>query len=122
LLQHLRREQRRHWQEGQPVSVEEYLGRYPELQADPEGVVDLIYGESLLGVEFGAAISEDDYCRRFPEFAETLRRQLAVDRMLREGWLEDGDGWVSLETVTLAPDESGRDLAAGTAGPEATSV
>ena len=41
-------EQRARWEGGDPVPVEDYLRRHPELEADPEAVVDLIYQEVLL--------------------------------------------------------------------------
>src|SRR5215468_3682953 len=66
-------EQRACWQRGEPTPVEDYLRRYPELQADPEAVVDLIYQEVLLQREKGQVLRLSDCIRRFPQYEAELK-------------------------------------------------
>jgi hypothetical protein len=49
----LRVDQRQRWETGQRVPSEDYLRRYPQLHADPEAVLDLIFHEFLLRQERG---------------------------------------------------------------------
>ncbi len=46
--------------------MESLLARYPRLESNPAGVVDLIYGKVLLREQAGQTIVIDDYLKRFP--------------------------------------------------------
>ncbi|HVX60958.1 MAG TPA: protein kinase, partial [Pirellulales bacterium] len=50
---------------------------------------DLIYNELLLAEELGQPVDVQDYCRRFPQYAERLKRQLEVRRLLDGQRLSD---------------------------------
>jgi hypothetical protein len=67
------------------VPAEEYLGRHPEVGADAEAAVDLIFNEFLLREQQGEGPSAEEYLRRFPEHAEALGAQIDFHRAMREG-------------------------------------
>jgi tetratricopeptide (TPR) repeat protein len=78
----LRFDQRRRWQEGEPVRVEAYLEQEPALRSDAEGVLDLIYNEIVLREATADPPRLEEYLRRFPEFADQLRLQFQVHQAL----------------------------------------
>src|SRR5262249_15188566 len=80
-------EQRACWQRGEPTPVEDYLRRYPELQADPVAVVDLIYQEVLLHREKGQVLGLSDCIRRFPHCEAQLRDQFELHEVLESSSL-----------------------------------
>ena len=53
LVELLLADQRLRWRAGRPVPAEAYLELYPGLGADPERVLDLVYGEFLVRQELG---------------------------------------------------------------------
>jgi hypothetical protein len=55
LLDLVRTSQRRAWQRGERLLIEEYLRRLPALQADAEAVLDLFRAEAGLREEMGEA-------------------------------------------------------------------
>jgi WD40 repeat protein/serine/threonine protein kinase/tetratricopeptide (TPR) repeat protein len=59
---------------GQPVRVEDYLERFPELGQDVAGLYELVSVEYEL-VRRRLGVGLDDYLRRFPQFADRLREQ-----------------------------------------------
>ncbi len=75
-------DQWRRWNAGERVPVEDYLSRYPSLEAEPEQALELIYGEFLVRQELGETPHAGDYFNRFPRHAEQLRQQLAVSPLL----------------------------------------
>ena len=78
----LRADMQQRWRSGQRVMVEYYLERYPALGHDSEGLLDLIYQECLLREEQGEHLDAAEYLRRFPEHADSLRRQLDLHMAL----------------------------------------
>ena len=64
--------------------MESLLARYPRLESNPAGVVDLIYGEVLLREKAGQTIVIDDYLKRFPRHEVALRRQFALHQAIAE--------------------------------------
>jgi hypothetical protein len=60
----------------QDIVVETYLERFAQLAADPEAVVVLAAREFFLRKSLGWAVDLEDYLRRFPQHAETLRQRL----------------------------------------------
>jgi tetratricopeptide (TPR) repeat protein len=66
-------DQRARWQRGEPVRVEDYVARHPELLADTEQLLDLIYQEVVLREEAGESPRLDEYLQRFGSLAESLR-------------------------------------------------
>jgi tetratricopeptide (TPR) repeat protein len=83
----LQADQQCRWQRGERPWVEDYLLHVPDLRADAEALLDLIYAEILLRQDAGEAPQPNEYLRRFPEYADQLRRQFSVDRALQDGLL-----------------------------------
>jgi tetratricopeptide (TPR) repeat protein len=81
-------DQRERWQRGEPLPVEGYLEQRPELRANADVILDLIYNEIYLRTQQGEAPCLPDYLRRFPQFAAELRLQFEVHDALSVG----GDG------------------------------
>src|SRR5688572_13752280 len=54
-------DQRARWERGERIVAESYLDRYPQVAAEPEIAMDLVYGEFLLREELGEAPELDDY-------------------------------------------------------------
>ena len=76
-------EQRARWERGDEAPAEEFLRQHPELQADPEALVDLIYQEVLLQQEHGRVLGLSDCVRRFPQCEALLEAQFAVHEVLQ---------------------------------------
>jgi WD40 repeat protein len=76
-------EQRARWERGDEAPAEEFLRQHPELQADPEALVDLIYQEVLLQQERGRAQRLSDCVRRFPQCEALLTAQFALHEVLQ---------------------------------------
>jgi serine/threonine-protein kinase len=85
----LRVDQRQRWQAGQRVPAENYLQRYPQIQADAEAVLDLIFNEFLLREKRGESPVADEYLGRFPFHAAALRQQIELHQALAERTLSD---------------------------------
>ncbi len=71
-------DQRRRWQQGDRVQAEAYLADHPELGAEADAVLDLVYHEVLLREEAGEAPRLEEYVARFPQHSVRLRRQFVV--------------------------------------------
>jgi tRNA A-37 threonylcarbamoyl transferase component Bud32 len=83
----LRLEQARRWREGDRTPAEEYLARHPELAADPESALEVVYGELLLREEQGECPGADEFLRRFPQLADQLRRLFEIHSVVRSACL-----------------------------------
>jgi serine/threonine protein kinase len=86
----IRADQRAQWEAGRRVLAEVYLEEQPALRANDELAVDVIYSEVLLREELGEVVSAEEYLRRFPQYAEKLRRQLRLHEALRTDPLPSG--------------------------------
>jgi WD40 repeat protein len=73
-------DQREHWQRGERVRAEAYLGKYAALRQDRERALELVYGEFLLREERGEAPTLEEYVRRFPQYAARLQEQIELHR------------------------------------------
>ncbi len=69
------RDLRRHWQNGIPLKLEEYVARYPELVDTRQIPAALIFEEYLVRKEVGESPSLDEYQARFPEQYDSFRRR-----------------------------------------------
>jgi formylglycine-generating enzyme required for sulfatase activity/tRNA A-37 threonylcarbamoyl transferase component Bud32 len=85
LVTQVQEDQQARWRRGEPVLVEAYLAQHTDLQADLEGVLDLLYNEVRLREERGEAPTLEEYLGRFPYLAPQLRRQFEVHGALRSG-------------------------------------
>jgi predicted Ser/Thr protein kinase len=99
----LRVDQRQRWQAGERVPAESYFQRYPNLRADVEAAVDLIYGEFLLRERHGEQPAADEYRQRFPEFTDLLRAQIELHQALAAGHRDDTEASRLVEAETLLP-------------------
>ena len=77
-------DQAQRWQRGERIPVEQYLPRYPELQSDPEAIVDLIYQEFLLRERLGEQPALAEYLNRFPNHAEPVRALVFTHKALQQ--------------------------------------
>jgi serine/threonine protein kinase len=82
LIAFLRREQQRSWRSGERVSAEAYLQRHPQLQADAEAALELIYNEIMIRQQLGEAPRLEEYQQRFPPLAARLELLLEVHAAL----------------------------------------
>jgi tRNA A-37 threonylcarbamoyl transferase component Bud32 len=71
-------EQQSRWLHGDRVSVETYLEQHPTLRDHDEMLILLIYREILLREELGEPIDLAEYQGRFPQYTDSLRRQLEL--------------------------------------------
>lgn len=78
----LRIDQAHRWERGERITAEVYLTRYPLLRGDSEAAIDLIYGEFLLAESFGHRPNPEDFVARFPDYSETLRKQIELHRAM----------------------------------------
>jgi serine/threonine protein kinase/formylglycine-generating enzyme required for sulfatase activity len=104
-------DQRNRWKAGQRVLAEDYLRLHPDVQADAERAVELVYGEFLLREELGEQPSLSEYQERFPQFAQRLAEQLEVHRALAELTK------ASIEATTPYVSRSTNDAASHACGP-----
>src|SRR5262249_5451919 len=95
-------EQRALWERGEPVAVETYLERHPDLCGDADLFLDLIYNEIYLREQHGQVPRLAEYLERFPQFAAELRRQFEVHEALS---LDDSFGTAG--DVSAVPGEEG---------------
>ena len=66
----------RQWQNGQQLRVEDYLARYPELGTPATVAVELLQAEFEVRQQFGVATDVGDFATRFPVRGDALRRLL----------------------------------------------
>jgi WD40 repeat protein len=95
LVEALRADQARRWRAGQRLLAEAYLDAFPQLAGSAEDALVLIWGEALLRREAGEAPRLEEYRARFPQHAEALEAQFAL-----QGHLDGPPG-----ASTLAPRE-----------------
>ncbi len=82
LLAQVRSDQRESWLCGNGRLAEHFFAQHPELRADKEAALDLIYGELLLRTELGQSWLPAEYVDRFPEYECDIQRQLALHQIL----------------------------------------
>lgn len=70
----VRCDQELRWKAGQPLKVEEYLARLPELAANSDCKLQLAVGEFHACQSLSTPPSIDDFVTRFPDISDTLRK------------------------------------------------
>jgi len=75
----LREDQLERWTQGRAVPVAAYQEAFPQLAADPDGLLDLIAHEAQVRREAGERPTVAEYAKAFPHLAEELERQFALD-------------------------------------------
>lgn len=81
-LQDLRQDQWDRWMRGDRVEARGYFTQWPELFQNREAALDLIYSQYCLSETMGIPPSREEYCSKYPEFAEELHRLLEVHQEL----------------------------------------
>jgi eukaryotic-like serine/threonine-protein kinase len=71
------------WHSGKPRPAEEWLADYPELAADPESAVRVVYEEFCLREERGERVEPNELYSRFPQWRDPLAVVLDCHRLLR---------------------------------------
>ena len=66
------------WRANERVPAEAYLAAHPELEADLELAVELVYGEYLIREEAGEKAALEEFQSRFPRLAERLGQQIRL--------------------------------------------
>ncbi|NUQ66302.1 MAG: hypothetical protein HUU20_27895, partial [Pirellulales bacterium] len=66
------------WQTGCPITAEQYLETWPDVAADPELRLDLVYGEYRARSARNLPVDPAAFVRRFPDLGEALSRQVEV--------------------------------------------
>jgi predicted ATPase len=64
---------------GEPVRVESYLQRFPQVMADEKTMLDLLSEEFRLRQAAGQTVHVAEYELRFPHYASTITGRLAAD-------------------------------------------
>jgi len=103
----LQDEQRRRWEHGERVLVEDLLPALASVNQDADDILDLIYHEVLVREELGENPGLDEYLRRFPQFARQLRDQFEVHQALDSTqWGGQAGAHEPLKDFTLLTDPS----------------
>ena len=79
----LRVDQQRRWKTDEPLKVEDYLARLPDL-ADSACKVELAVGEFKARQNSESSPSVEEYLSRFSDISDTLRQKLADSDTIRE--------------------------------------
>jgi serine/threonine protein kinase/predicted Zn-dependent protease len=87
LVERLLAEQRQQWQRGERKAVEAYLEQQPALRDSAEAVLHLVFNEVVLREQQGDSPGLEEYQKRFPELAQELALQFAMDRALQANLL-----------------------------------
>jgi WD40 repeat protein/tRNA A-37 threonylcarbamoyl transferase component Bud32 len=72
------------WRAGHRIPAEAYLALHPTLHGGGEAAFELIYGEFLIRESMGESPRIEEFCWRFPAFADRFRRQLGLHAALAE--------------------------------------
>ncbi|WP_406697894.1 protein kinase [Singulisphaera sp. Ch08] len=78
----LRADQKLRWRSGERRPTEWYFERFANVAADSDLALDLVHGEFLLCEEAGEPPDLAEFLIRFPQFAETIKLQVAFHRAL----------------------------------------
>jgi eukaryotic-like serine/threonine-protein kinase len=100
------------WRDGQRLSVETFLRKFPPPVLDDEELLDLIYSEVVLREEDGESPELDEYLRRFPQYAGELRAQFEIHKALKSGHAFT----LELSSASFDLDPSSQNTGAGEVG------
>ena len=82
VVERARRSQRRAWESGQPILVEQLLDEFPELSSQEDAILELLYSEFCLRTQAGESPDPEEYYQRFDSLNEPLRRLFEVHAAL----------------------------------------
>jgi formylglycine-generating enzyme required for sulfatase activity/cephalosporin-C deacetylase-like acetyl esterase len=91
------------WHRGDRRSAEEYLERYPALQADHDSAVDLIYHEYLLREKLAERPPLEEFTNRFPQHASALAEQVGFHRAFAQAAVNDSADSAPITETVPAP-------------------
>ncbi len=111
----LREDQLLRWKQDLAVPVAGYLEAFPQLTATPDELLDLIAHEAQLRREAGEVPTAAEYAQAFPDLAEELERQFALDASLAD--LEATGDFHQLESPSPGQPPEVRDNSPLTPGP-----
>ena len=74
----LRLDQQNRWKTAHPLTVEDYLARFPELAEQDDVKLNLVLGEFSARLQCNELPSVDDFTSRFSDLSERLRKQLSA--------------------------------------------
>jgi serine/threonine protein kinase/Flp pilus assembly protein TadD len=77
------------WRNGKRPVVEEYFEQHPELEANPEAAVQLIYEEITLRRTYEKELTDQEIFTRFPKWKAALGMLLECDRLIEPTDLAD---------------------------------
>jgi serine/threonine-protein kinase len=78
-------DQHHRWERGERPAVESYLQRFPQVTADADAVVDVIFHDYLLRERSGEIPDAQEYAARFPAYADAVQTQITFHRLLSGG-------------------------------------
>ena len=84
----LLRDQQHRWKTDQPLEVEDYLARLPELASDPDSKLQLAVGEFQARQNGDTSPNIDEFISRFADLGDSLRSKLSE---LLESGTSSGD-------------------------------
>src|SRR5256885_6018075 len=84
LAQKLTEQMVERWRWGERPLAEEFLERHPEVRAQPEAAIELIYEEICLRREYGQASATADVLERFPQWRAQLQVVLDCHELLEQ--------------------------------------
>ncbi|HEY1375508.1 MAG TPA: serine/threonine-protein kinase [Gemmataceae bacterium] len=67
---------------GEPRPAEAVLAAYPDVAADPDSALQLVYDELVRRERLGEQPAYDEYYRRFPDWREELRKSFDIHETL----------------------------------------
>ena len=73
----LRCDQQHRWKTDQPLKVEEYFARIPDLAEDSDCKLELAVGEFQARQNGSTTPSIEEFVSRFPDISDTLRKKLS---------------------------------------------
>ena len=82
LVEIIKADLRCRFDKGQRPTVTGYLDRFPELLGTDTRVLSLIYEEFCLSEERGHAPDVESFCRRYPDWKDSLASQLRYHRLI----------------------------------------
>src|SRR5262245_4160887 len=89
---------------GEEQAAEDLLCRFPDLAADTERALELIYTEVVVREELGRPLSASQWQGRFPQWSERLQRLLALHSGLGPAdWRTPGNQSTAADGKSLAP-------------------
>ena len=99
----------KHLRAGEPFPTEQWVADDGPLSGEADLAVELIFTEYVTRESLGQTPNPDDYYRRFPPFADRLRRLFGVDDLLKDANSDIGSSDLPTdETGQRMPERIGR--------------